>query len=245
MSLQGKAFLCVWNDHDPDQAAEYEAWHTFEHVPERVCVPGFIAGRRYADYDRPASRYLTLYDLDSLGVLDTAYYQDLQDNPTPWSRKMRGAFRNFLRIPCEIVVTRGEGCGGALGVLAFKAFKDKAHCIDAVSQYLATELANHNISSYHVGRASNIPAYNVFDMPAVSSDEHETYVVMAEGLSTHDTDAVLAGLSNILRTFGQAQIVKNESSRLLFGIRQVELPDNFQYRRVHCKSDHMSNGRGQ
>ena len=78
-------------------------------------------------------------------------------------------------------------------------------------------------------------------MPAARSNEHETYVIIAEGLSTRDTDVILAELSdNIFGLFEDVQIIKNESSRFLFGIRQVELPSNFQHRRVSCKSDFTS-----
>ena len=43
----GAAFLALWNGIDrPEARAEYEAWHAFEHVPERVGLPGFEYGRR-------------------------------------------------------------------------------------------------------------------------------------------------------------------------------------------------------
>ncbi len=30
------AILALWNDYPATMAEEYEAWHTFEHVPERL-----------------------------------------------------------------------------------------------------------------------------------------------------------------------------------------------------------------
>ena len=47
MALRGSAFLALWNDFDPARDAEYNCWHTFEHVPERVGIEGILAGRRY------------------------------------------------------------------------------------------------------------------------------------------------------------------------------------------------------
>jgi hypothetical protein len=41
------AILALWNDYPSGLAEEYEAWHTFEHVPERLTVPGMRAARRY------------------------------------------------------------------------------------------------------------------------------------------------------------------------------------------------------
>ena len=40
-----QAFLALWNDVASGREAEYERWHTFEHVPERVAVPGMRGAR--------------------------------------------------------------------------------------------------------------------------------------------------------------------------------------------------------
>ena len=47
MGLLGSAVLAIWNDIAPGGDAEFNHWHTREHVPERVGVPGFLRGRRY------------------------------------------------------------------------------------------------------------------------------------------------------------------------------------------------------
>jgi hypothetical protein len=47
MALKGSAFLALWNDFDPARDEEYNCWHTFEHVPERVGIEGVVSGRRY------------------------------------------------------------------------------------------------------------------------------------------------------------------------------------------------------
>jgi hypothetical protein len=46
------AILALWNDYPAAMAEEYEAWHTFEHVPERLTVPGMRAARRYISISR-------------------------------------------------------------------------------------------------------------------------------------------------------------------------------------------------
>lgn len=94
------AFLALWNDIDASRDADYERWHSLEHVPERVWTPGFIAGTRYVATRADQARYFTLYDLETLAALTSAAYQDLVDHPTPWSASMRPAFANFLRKPC-------------------------------------------------------------------------------------------------------------------------------------------------
>ena len=44
---RGTAFLAIANTVEPAMQAEYEAWHTFEHVPERLTMPGFLGGKRF------------------------------------------------------------------------------------------------------------------------------------------------------------------------------------------------------
>lgn len=110
-------FLALWNDLRRGREAEYEAWHTREHVPERVAAPGFRSGRRYRRDDHPAHRWFTLYEVDGPEALGTPEYRDLLANPTPWSASMRSDFRNFLRVPCSTVGSAGFGIGAALAVL--------------------------------------------------------------------------------------------------------------------------------
>jgi hypothetical protein len=111
------AFLALWNDHAPGREAEYDTWHTREHVPERIAAPGFRAARRYACRDHPEHRWFTLYELDDIAALATPEYRDLMANPTSWSASMRPGFRAFLRAPCLLAGDAGQGIGGALAVL--------------------------------------------------------------------------------------------------------------------------------
>lgn len=205
--------------------SEYEAWHTFEHVPERVCVPGFLSGRRYGGDERATSRYFTLYDITTLDVLDTPEYRDLQDNPTPWSQKMRRSFRNFLRIPCQTLASAGEGIGGALGALVFTA--ECGREADALAALLHGLLEDHAITAYHLGRTPEIPAYPVFGTPAKRNSASDTWVLLVEGLLASDTDAALARITAALPgLLGPVTVQKSESARFLFKIEDKELQDS-------------------
>jgi hypothetical protein len=65
------AFLALWNDIERGREAEYDAWHTREHVPERVAAPGFLSADHYVDLGHPVRRYFTLYDVADLGAFRT------------------------------------------------------------------------------------------------------------------------------------------------------------------------------
>lgn len=117
MALAGTAFLALWNDIDRPREAEYDQWHTLEHVPERVAIDGFHGGRRYVNRARTDHRYFTLYDVDSVAVFGGTEYRDLLERPTPWSASMRPAFSNFVRVVCTVSVSNGTGIGAAIACL--------------------------------------------------------------------------------------------------------------------------------
>jgi hypothetical protein len=111
MTLRGSALIALWNDRS-EHRLDYDVWHTREHVPQRLSVPGFISARRYSEGSGPLPSYFTLYTLTQIGVLSSEAYRRLLEEPTPWSRSMRPDFARFLRLPCTLRTSRGGGLGG-------------------------------------------------------------------------------------------------------------------------------------
>jgi hypothetical protein len=97
------ALLALWNDVDPAFDEQYNRWHADEHVPERLTVPGILWGHRYGTgAGERMPRYLTLYGLQSVDVLESEAYRQLLDQPTPMSRTMRPRLRNVSRWVCKL-----------------------------------------------------------------------------------------------------------------------------------------------
>jgi hypothetical protein len=117
--LKSQALLSLWNGFDPDRLDEYDLWHTREHVPERLAVPGMLRARRLHRGEGPLPSFLTLYELDSSAVLASDPYRRLLENPTTWSRGMRPSFQGFFRVGHRVVLSRGGGAGGALMATTF------------------------------------------------------------------------------------------------------------------------------
>jgi hypothetical protein len=110
-ALKGEAAVLVWNDiADEGRSAFYE-WHDKEHVPERLSIPGFRRGRRFA---RPlhSPEWLTMYEADDLAVLNSAAYLARLNAPTPATERTLKHFRNTSRAVCRIVHSRGSSTGG-------------------------------------------------------------------------------------------------------------------------------------
>ena len=164
MPLAGRAFLALWNDIAAAREDEYDAWHTREHVPERVAVRGFHGARRYVARARREHRYFTLYDIASLDVLDAAEYRDLVDRPTPWSASMRADFANFLRVACEVESSDGFGLGAAIATLCF----DTPVAAATLRTALAEALAAPRVNAVHLGRVTNRGPSS--PLPASASD---------------------------------------------------------------------------
>ena len=117
MPLQGTSFLAIWNDVAPQAEDEWDAWHTEEHMPERVRVPGFLRARRYFDWNRTHHRYFTLYETERIEVLGSEAYTARLNDPTPWTQKMMPFFQNFIRGAGLTVSSVGEGIGGSLATV--------------------------------------------------------------------------------------------------------------------------------
>lgn len=116
MALLGNAILAIWNDIAPGGDAEFNHWHISEHFPERLDVPGFLRGRRY-NVVSGTPTYFTLYETESVGVLQSPGYLARLNAPTPWTTKCIQLFRNNRRSACRNTVSLGQGVGGALATL--------------------------------------------------------------------------------------------------------------------------------
>lgn len=117
MALTGKAFLGIWHDVEPAFWDEYMEWHTREHMPERLSVPGFTIGKRMINHDVPRYRYGSVYAGESVETFRSPAYLERLNNPSDWTNKVQPNFRNFLRVACDRIASAGVGDGGAMATI--------------------------------------------------------------------------------------------------------------------------------
>lgn len=110
------AFLIFANDVVSEQRAAYERWHGGHHVPQRFTVPGILRATRYQT-SGGSPKYLTVYDLADIAVLDASEYRRLAEHPDAITQAMRPYLRNPLRLACRALA--GADCphGGFLIML--------------------------------------------------------------------------------------------------------------------------------
>ena len=119
MPLLGRAAMLLTFDIVDAAIAEHDDWHTHEHLPERLSIPGFLRGTRWVAATG-APRYMVLYEVDDLDTLESAPYLERLDNPTPWTRKMMPHYRGMARGLCGVVKSVGFGMGGLAHLLRFR-----------------------------------------------------------------------------------------------------------------------------
>ena len=138
MSDSHIGMVVIWNDIKEEMRDEFVQWHSSEHLPERVSIPGFISGQRwYGEHASP--QYLTTYVTQNTGVLTSdAYIQRLND-PTPWTLKTVAAFRHTCRAAGEVMWEYGskKGYGGHILAIRITELED----LTILTEYL-NSLAN-------------------------------------------------------------------------------------------------------
>lgn len=111
----GDGLLAIWNDIEETAVSAFIQWHSFEHMPERVAIPGFRRGRRFfASAATP--RWLTLYEADDPAVFTTPAYLKRLNNPTEGTRSILQHFQATERTIGQVVACDGRGSGGVLAV---------------------------------------------------------------------------------------------------------------------------------
>lgn len=106
MSLLGKAALAMWWGMAPARRSEFEHWHTHEHFPERLAIPGFRRATRWTSATGNEGVFV-MYELDDYDVLASPAYLTRLNAPTPWSARLMPDHRNMVRSQCRVLESRG------------------------------------------------------------------------------------------------------------------------------------------
>lgn len=119
-ALLGRAAVLIWNDVAAAGREAFYRWHDLEHIPERLALPGFRRGRRYA---RPghSPEWLTFYEADSLDALVSPAYLARLNAPTPATTRTLPHFQNTSRAVCRVVHSVGTSSGGHVLAMRLEA----------------------------------------------------------------------------------------------------------------------------
>lgn len=210
----------MWHDIVAEGEPEYNNWHTHEHMPERVGVPGFLVGRRYVDWSLPKYRYFTLYEGRTLETFKSAPYLARLNEPTAWTKRIQPHFRNMVRAACVTLLTTGRGVGGAL-LTARVDFADGGRtAFAAAAPQLAERLgAAHGVIGVHMGVADpSITNVNTSETELRKATPEAVYdaVVLIEGIGRHELEHVArSGVADLVPAVARVDVAVYDLAYLL------------------------------
>lgn len=92
----GSGLMAFWTRIEAGYLERFRRWHNSEHMPERVSIPGFLAGQRYLGHDT-SNYFLMMYETQEPAVLGGPDYFARLNAPTPWTRESLQQFRKPAR----------------------------------------------------------------------------------------------------------------------------------------------------
>jgi hypothetical protein len=159
MPLLGQAAMLLSFDVSSEAIAEHDDWHSHEHLPERLSIPGFLRGSRWvAVQGQP--RYMVLYEVAQLATLNSDAYLQRLNNPTPWTSRMMPHYRGMSRGLCSVTGSFGLGVGHVGLLLRFRPqVSAEAQMRTRIVDELLRELpARAGIGSVHLLEGALSPA---------------------------------------------------------------------------------------
>ncbi|MSQ59152.1 MAG: hypothetical protein EXR36_05775 [Betaproteobacteria bacterium] len=122
-------FLLITHDVGTASESEFQSWYQFEHLDERLGVPGFLTARRYIS-QASAQRYAAMYETLSPDVLRSPAYAALMGKPSEKTRAIMPHFKDVTRIIGRVAFKHDRGAGGAGAIL----FLDRPNATDDDAQ---------------------------------------------------------------------------------------------------------------
>lgn len=187
MRLLGEGVLVLWFDVDVDQTAEFEDWHSHEHMPERLRVPGFLRGVRWV-LPSGAPTYFVMYEVVNFDTLTSVPYLERLNNPTPWTAKVMPHVRNTTRSLCRIRGSFGLGIGQTMLTIRFSPAVGQEDALRSwLTQAMLPELARRpGMINAHVIEAeppAKVPKMKEQELRG--GDASADWVLLASGYDPH------------------------------------------------------------
>jgi len=224
--LLGHGAVLVWNDIAHEGREQFYEWHDKEHMPERLALPGFRRGRRFAK-PRHSPEWLTMYEADDLSVVTSPEYLARLNAPTPGTVSTLRYFQNTSRAVCRVVHSIGSSTGGNVLALRLDVPGDRS---DAMCRYLCGEafprvigltgvVACHLFAADQSASAVNTAESSTrkFDVPA--------WVLLCEATNTAAADKAKGLLEGpALPSLGV--VMRNDAAVYALEICRLSLPVN-------------------
>ncbi|MBC5782300.1 hypothetical protein H8N03_05045 [Ramlibacter sp. USB13] len=139
MAILGEAALAMWWNMAPEMRAEFEHWHSHEHFPERLALPGFNRASRWSAADG-GEGFFILYELREHAALSSPEYLARLNAPTPWSTRLMPHHRDMVRSQTRVLHSHGAGVARHAMTLRLSPREGEAQRLQAALRSLVAEL---------------------------------------------------------------------------------------------------------
>lgn len=180
------AMLCIWHDVEADHVEEYLRWHTFEHLPERLALPGFTFARRYELAEGPGQHFFCVVDARTLADFASPEYRAKLDAPTEWTRRLMPRYGRVHRSLCRELWELGEGLTGLAACVRIAVGGTDKALPEALAEICARQLAAHHLAFAQLG---------ALDETASGRDSEEKRLRPTEAIGGHDLVLLVGALS--------------------------------------------------
>ena len=201
MPLRGRAFLPMWSGLLPGYERELDRWHTIEHMPERLGVPGFLRGRRYMHTKASDHTMFILYEAAHIETFRSPGLLARLNDPTEWSNRVQPGLVNFIRGACRTLISLGEGVGGALLAIRVSGqIGDKVEAGHSLASTAPAIARLHGVTAVHIGQ--HVPESTSGETaetrlrPTTSTPVY-SFVVLVEGIGITELEAVTPDVVDI------------------------------------------------
>lgn len=185
-----KGILLVLMHPPPAFEEEFNAWYDTEHIPERLALPGFETGLRFLSL-AGGPRYLAIYDLASLAVMDSPdYLRVAHERSSPWTKRVTARAR-VQRFTGELIHP-GQGVTGRAARIGLLRFRDLAPegVAAAVAGMRQTYEGRPGVSQLRVFAGAGAQGTDVFGVVEAQVPLPETFDPAAFGAAAGALDLV-------------------------------------------------------
>ena len=121
MSLIGTSVLVNWGGVLEEKEIDYNQWHSMEHMPERISLPGFLRGFRAQG--EPGThiedKYFMMYEAKNKEIFVSKKYLERLNNPTEWTKEILSSYISPSRTVCSVIASKSRGFSSFLATIRF------------------------------------------------------------------------------------------------------------------------------
>jgi len=152
MSLLGSAVLVNWGGIKPDKEEYYNQWHSKEHMPERISLPGFLRGYRAIGIEGTNlnHKYFMMYEAKNKEVFVSKEYLERLNNPTEWTKEILSNYISPSRTICSVISSKSIGSGNFILTVRFLDEQfNKNHDLEQLKVFISKVTEFQNITGMH------------------------------------------------------------------------------------------------